>query len=379
MSQFLKSINLSNFRNYHGDDHQFDFYKQQVFIIGPNATGKSNLLEAIQHLSFGAETARELEKQILNLQATQPFFSLKADFECYGRDFRVDYASGSGRKSLKINGVKYRSLGEAKDELLKTVTFRAKESLEIVRGSPGKRREWLDLTLSLLDVSYRDNLRRYEAALEQRNALLKSFLEGKRARASVIDELQPWNQELAIYGCEVQAKRLAFLERSQADYASYYCQIAGSERLEKASIQYEPCGKLFSSVNDFVQLLEEKQTVDLMRAQTSVGPHRDDFVFVIDGQEARHYASQGQQRTSALALKLLQLSSWRIKLGYSPILLLDDVAAELDLERQKCMFASLPADSQIFLTTTHLVSLPSSLIDNFQIINLQRIFQNKDD
>lgn len=372
MSQFLKNISLSNFRNYHGEDHEFNFHKKLVFIIGPNAAGKSNLLEAIQHLSFGTESTREVEKQILNVKATQPFFSLKANYECGERNFQIDYAAGSGSKSLKVNGVKHRSLVAAKDELLKTVSFKAKESLDIVRGSPSKRREWLDLTLSLLDIKYRDSLKRYEAALEQRNALLKTFYEQNKNKNSLTVELEPWNIELSQYGFDLQVKRSCFISEIAAEYKNNYCRIAGPDLPEELSIIYEPSNKLFESQEDYLNEINQKTNLDLMRGQTSMGPHRDDFLFLVDSQEARYYASQGQQRTCALALKLVQLERWHECLGYSPILLLDDITAELDLERQKFMFSSLPKESQVFVTTTHLVNLPNISVDNFQIINLSK-------
>jgi DNA replication and repair protein RecF len=122
--------------------------------------------------------------------------------------------------------------------------------------------------------------------------------------------------------------------------------------------------------NQWLEKFQNNREIDLARYQTTQGSHRDDFAFQINEMDARYYASQGQQRTCALSLKLTQLEKWAEHLEYSPILLLDDVCAELDLNRQKALFEFLPKKSQVFITTTHLSSLPPMPADKYQIINL---------
>jgi DNA replication and repair protein RecF len=372
MNLFLKQINLSNFRNYAGKNNSFQFHKPFVFIIGPNASGKSSLLEAIQTSSVSSESWADNEKQLVTLKSEEPFFGLEAIYDLEGRDHKLELRGGqSSFKNIKINGVEYRTASQAKDELMKVVSFRARESIEIVRGAPAQRREWLDITLKLLSPHYTDSLKRYTRSLEQRNSLLKLFVDRKRSKETVLQELELWDSELIKYGMSLMQQRQQFLQETKAAFANNYNQIASEKVSEIAEINYLPnVGEIEEAV--FLAKLQERHELDLIRGQTSVGPHRDDYAFLLDDKEAKFYASQGQQRTCALALKLIQLQKWQEKLGFAPILLLDDVAAELDLQRQEALFSSLPADGQIFITTTHLVNLPNRSASDYQIVNLNK-------
>ena len=397
MSLFLQSISLSRFRNYSGLNQSFNFHKQFVFIIGPNAIGKSNLLEAIQYASIHAENLVENEKQLLSIHSPDDRFQIEANYSLGERNLKLEICGGAS-KSLKINGVKYRSAKEAKSEMLKSVIFKARESLEIVRGSPNKRRDWLNGFLSILDIHYADCLKRYERALDQRNYLLKSS--GYKSQQSLIDELNIWDMELAKYAIPLQQARKRFIETSNPSFQNAYRKISSIEvtqvNKEVTSGGENPCLKYLPSIelngeqdneetyrqnvqtlslednmrNQWLEKFQNNREIDLARYQTTQGSHRDDFAFQINEMDARYYASQGQQRTCALSLKLTQLEKWAEHLEYSPILLLDDVCAELDLNRQKALFEFLPKKSQVFITTTHLSSLPPMPADKYQIINL---------
>jgi DNA replication and repair protein RecF len=374
---FLKSIQLSNYRNYssksHSDITKFEFQNKKVFIIGPNAVGKSNLIEAIGYVGFGLQ--REPDKVLLNLNTTAPCFKLDASYELENRDFILSTTGGSKEhKSLKINGVAYKTWSAATDDLLKIVSFKAKESLDLVRGAPQKRRDWLDTALSLLNKRYAAALKSYNRLLDQRNSLLKQLYEGKSKR-QIIQELEPWDIELAREGSLIIEARKKFLSDNQDLFAENYLRIGG-EDCEKASLVYLSSLSEDEAVNIdsdfFYAKLVAGHDADLMRGQTLVGPHREEFAFLVQNQEARYFASQGQQRTCSLALKLMQLEVWQSALGYSPILLLDDVTAELDLNRQEALFKSIGDQTQVFVTTTHLVNLPTSLNKDYQIITMSK-------
>lgn len=365
MSLFLNSLKLGNFRNYSGLEHHFNFHEKTVFVIGPNAAGKSNLIEAINYVSFASQ--RETDKIIISLNAKEDFFSIEADYKLEERNLHLLVSSSQNSRVVKLNGVSHRHLSSIRDEAIKVVTFKAKESLDIVRGAPSKRRDWLDTVLSLLDIKYADSLKRFNRVVEQRNSLLKQFFEGK-TKAQIFSELEPWDIELAKYGFHLLSQRVKFINESQSLFSHNYKEISDSSP-ELPSLKYDAT-ILSGSEEEFLAQIIENRNNDLARGQTLLGPHRDDFLFLLDEHEAKHFGSQGQQRTCALALKLTQLDVWKEKLDYYPILLLDDVAAELDLERQEALFRMLPEEAQVFITTTHLINLPTITKKNYQIIKL---------
>ena len=372
MSQDLRlhKIVLSNFRNY--TEYEIDFQKQYIFIIGSNASGKSNLLEAIEYISVGGEVSRESEKQILSKNSTQDFFSIKATYELFGRQFQLEANIGQKQKNIKVNGIKYRSINQIEDSI-KAIIFKSYESLEMIRGNPLSRRNWLNMTLSLISKSYTEALKRYERLIEQRNNLFKNTLENGENLNKIEAELDIWEIEISKYGNFIQKTRQNFFNAINADFQHFYRQISDLSQ-ENTNLTYLPNPPSEAGIldeNAFYEKLKDRRKLDFYRGQTSVGPHRDDFLISIDNQEARHFSSQGQQRTSALSLKLIQLHKWQDKLEFSPILLLDDVCAELDLSRQKSLFNSLPLRSQVFITTTHLNSLPIVPNNSYQIINLK--------
>jgi DNA replication and repair protein RecF len=370
MLHSVQDIKLINFRNYEGDRSEFSFFKDNIFIIGPNASGKSNLLDAIQYSSFRIEDNFETEKQLLCFTSPHAFFGVECRYSLHSRNFHLKIVSQGNKKLIQLNGVHYRSLREIRDDIPKSVCFKSKDSIGIITGSPSQRREWLDLVLSLLDVRYAEAIRKYKHILEQRNNLLKTFFE-RKDKSSIYDELEPWDNEITKYGFYVQQQRASLIQKSSLEFYGYYDRIAHpkEDKAESATLKYLPSCEV-SSKDEYFQLLLNNRERDCYRGQTSIGPHRDDFESSINGKSAKLYGSQGQQRTCALALKLLQLHKWQQMLGYSPILLLDDVMAELDLERQKRLFLTLPEATQVFITTTHLLSLPQISSDCFQIITL---------
>lgn len=367
MNLFFNKLLLSNFRNY--NQKELVFYKKIVFIIGQNASGKSSLLEAIQTLSLNADSWIESEKQLISFG--QEYFKLKAEYSLEERHWQLEFRGGNPSiKNIKLNGIEYRSFAPVKEHIPKTISFRARESLEIVKGSPSERRGWLDGTLKVLNIKYFEALRRYTRILEQRNSLLKTFSEKKRDKKSVLTELALWDSEMAKYGFYLMQIRNNFLQEIENTLNQNYQNIANKLSSEQLSLKYLPRLENCQNEKDFEEQLILKHDLDLIRGQTSIGAHKDDFLFLIDGKEARHFASQGQQRTCALALKMVQVQYWQNKLEYAPVLLLDDVAAELDLNRQNSLFEHLPTESQVFITTTHLQHLPNIESSNYQIINL---------
>ncbi len=364
---FLKKLYLKDYRNY--KLAEFEFHKKIIFIIGNNAIGKSNLLEAIQTLSFGTSHRAETERFKINF--SEDFFSLKADYEIDSKAFQYEYTSGgeSTRRRIKLNNITYSSFREIKDYILKSISFKAKESLEIVRDSPSNRRDWLDLNLCLLDKYYSENLQKYQKCLEHRNRLLKNLAEGFRNREACLEELSVWDSNISKYGFEIIKARKDFFSEIISPYKEAYFNISASKD-EIPDLNYQSSIINNQTNESYLEFLESKRSEDMRRVMSCFGPHRDDFLFLLNNKEVRHYGSQGQQRSSSLALHIAQINLWKKILNHDPILLLDDVCAELDLSRQESLFANLPVNSQIFITTTHLVNLPRLENQDYQIISL---------
>ena len=388
---FVTRLELFNFKNYALSKHVFDFRQKYVFIIGANASGKSNLLKALQLVSLNTESNFSQEEDFLSFQASQeePFFQLKVNYLFEKREFQLDFLKHQNKKRLSINRIEYPSINKATEKVLKTISFQTGTSIELVSGSPSLRRNWLDQLLCLLSPKYNFATKKYKKALEQKNSLLKSFSQSfsrqVNSKQALLEEITPWNHVLARAGYFIYKKRERFFDyvkelfsqeyqkisgQFAEDYYSYSSASSADSSAEIAELKYQPCLKEIENEESLLKILDENLEQDLFKKQALIGTHKDDFDFLIGEKKARVNASQGQKRTCALALKFLQLKLWSEKLGYSPVLLLDDVLAELDLKRQKALFEAFPKDSQVFLTTTHLSHLPKLSEDLYQIIEL---------
>jgi DNA replication and repair protein RecF len=253
--------------------------------------------------------------------------------------------------------------------------------LDLVRGSPDRRRNWLDSILTQLEPVYAYILQQYNQVLRQRNALLKRYrqqdAEGRLNEASSkaqIDELALWDAQLATTGSRVTRRRARMLQRLAPIAQAWHASISGeTERLE---ITYAPNVNLEQDDPEgvqqaFLEKLQQRRIPEQRQGTTLVGPHRDEVEFAIDRTPARAYGSQGQQRTLVLALKLAELKLIEEVVGEPPLLLLDDVLAELDPNRQNQLLDAIQDRFQTLITTTHLGSFDSQWLKSSQILSVQ--------
>ena len=300
-------------------------------ISAPNASGKSSLLEAIcVLLRLQSPRAGALAETIKHGAAG---FTLRG--KTAGRELKCHLSREEGRQLL-IDDVPQRK----SDEYLRIglVAFFSNEDIELVRGTSSKRRRFLDFLGSQCDAGYLKNLRAYERALRSRNFLLK---EGPHRGK----ELSAYDGPLIAAGeylAKVRAQLCAELAPAAAKHVG-----AISTRGEATTLRYERSGG-----PDFAAALAESAGEERRLRQTVVGPHRDDIALELDGAAAASFASEGQQRTLSLALRLAQADLIRARRGAPPIYLLDDIFGELDPDRRRRLLAALPADSQRILTTT---------------------------
>jgi len=364
----LERLRLSNFRNY----VSLDFAPSpglNVFV-GPNAQGKSNLLEAIALLGTGKSFRTSRESEVV--RAGLPVASLGGEARIAAGSIRLSCTltlGGHGvRKVYAINGrgVRYASyLGK-----LRVVTF-VPSHLGLVSGPPAARRSLLNAALSQESPAYYAALAAYQKFVAQKNALLRG------AVAPDATLLATYDARLVETGTELILMRRAFVaaldERARAVHRSW----VGAEEGE-LQIAYAPDVPADVATADgiaaaFRARLAEKRAAETARRTSLVGPHRDDVTFRLGGIALAAFGSQGQQRTAVLALKVAEYGVLEARAGEAPLLLLDDVLSELDPERQRAFLRGVGTFEQAFVTTTHDVDVPVAAAYRIAAATLERV------
>lgn len=334
----IKSIKLENFRNYESLD--LDFEKGTNILYGDNAQGKTNVLEAIYLSATTKSHKGSKDKEIIKFEEDESHIRTILDKE--GMEYRVDmHLRKSKSKGIAING---QPIKKAADLIgLLNVVFFSPEDLSIIKNGPSERRKFVDMELFQIDKYYLYNLNQYNKIINQRNKLLKDFY----FNTDLTETLQVWNMQLVTYGKQIISRREKFVEQLNEIIFDIHKNLSGDK--EKLEIVYEP------NVNedDFELKLKMSQEKDIKLKMTSVGPHRDDFCFMVNGVDIRKYGSQGQQRTAALSLKLAEIELVKKVTGDHPVLLLDDVLSELDSNRQNYLLNNI-GDIQTIITCTGL-------------------------
>ena len=316
-------------------DVDVSFSPRINIIAGNNGQGKTSLLEAILFATTSKSHRTSLESDLVAHQ--REGFQIRIEARRNDRDVQIESNFHRGAKRYKINGVAQTRVSEILGKV--NTVFFAPEDISLVKGNASLRRKFLDMELSQLHGPYLNALQQYRQVLKQRNELL---------RQQTSDEalLEIWEDQLVEHGSLLIEKRATFIEELRPLAIEAYQRIAGNETF---SLSYHADVKA-SSV--FADVLKESRRTDIRRKLTTRGPHRDDIDFFIDGQPARSKASQGQQKSAALALKLAELEWVRVRIGEFPVLMLDEVLAELDPDRSHRLFEALPDEVQCLITTT---------------------------
>jgi DNA replication and repair protein RecF len=359
----LRQLRLTHFRNYPTLD--FPLSAPLTILVGENAQGKSNLLEAI----FLLATLRSHRVSRDSDMVEEGHDLAEIQAQCFALDLRL-VLPRQGRRRLSINGV---SLTKQQEFLghLQAVLFSSLD-LDLVRGSPEIRRQWLDGILLQLEPLYWSVVQQYQQILRQRNALLKGIKLGHFRPDPT--QMAAWNDQLAIAGTKVMRRRARLLLRLTPLAQRWHQNISGDREL--LTLTYAPRHPV--PTNDepqawqdaFLSHLEARTLAETQQGTTLVGPHRDDVQLHINAAPAREFGSQGQQRTLVLALKLAELELLETVHGHPPLLLLDDVFAELDLRRQQELLSAIAPRTQTLLTTTHLGTFDRRWLDNSAIFTV---------
>lgn len=395
-AMLLKHLSLSNFRNFIRLETEIP--PHAMILVGANAQGKTSLLEAIYYLTGARPFYAASERQLINflsLQEPRPFSRLVAEVEAQERTQRIEI-----RLSIENNGTSERDRLK-KEVLINGITRRVRElasvinavmflprDMEIVEGSPGNRRRFLDASLSQADATYVETLTEYGKVLSQRNALLKQIQERRTADS----QLEFWDDQLSELGAAIiRARSIALNELNQLA-ARIHQDL--TQEAETLTLDYQPSFDPIAPANGQLGLpleaaldrtavsladvragmlasLHSGRKNDIQRGVTLVGPHRDDLRLQSNSVDLRFYGSRGQNRTAMLSTKLAEVAWLKSRTGEWPILLLDEVLAELDAQRREDLLTRVVQVQQSLLTAADLAMFSEDFRSRSSIWRIQ--------
>ncbi len=352
----IKSLELQNFRNYESLLIEFD--KGTNILYGDNAQGKTNILEAIYLSAITKSHKGSKDKEIIRFESEEAHIRtilLKEDAQ-----YQVDmHLRKNKTKGIAVNGKRLKKAAELLGLL--NVVFFSPEDLSIIKNGPSYRRDFVDMELCQLDKNYIYNLNQYNKIINQRNKLLKDFY----FQPDLKDTLTVWDNQLVNYGKNLMASKERFISDLNEIIKDIHSNLSGGK--ENIEIVYEPN----VSADDFEEKLKKAIDKDCKAKFTSVGPHRDDFAFIVNGVDIRKFGSQGQQRTAALSLKLSEIELVKNRTNDNPVLLLDDVLSELDNNRQNYLLNSL-GNIQTIVTCTGLDDFVNSRFEMNKVFHIEQ-------
>lgn len=373
----LSKLKLANYRNYL--ELNLEFSDTINIFLGENAQGKTNLLESIYVLALTKSHRTNNEKELIYFKEKEAFLSAEIERRRGKLPLEI-YFTAKGRKT-KVNHIEQKKLSEYIGSL--NVILFAPEDLEIVKGAPSIRRKFLDMEISQVNPIYLYDLVEYQKILKQRNLYFKKRLEKKQA----LDELylDVLDEQLADFGAKVILARQKFIEQLNTWAKEIHHSISGQKEVLKLVYQMsvQSTEKLTIAENFLIHLKANREK-DARRLTTSIGPHREDMQFLVNELDVSRFGSQGQQRTTALSVKLAEIDLMKEVTGEYPILLLDDVMSELDNERQVSLLHAILGKTQTFVTTTTLehlseLNVPAKIfrIENGQVLS-EEVKNNKE-
>ena len=333
----ITKLSLSDFRNYHAVE--ISLHSGQNVFVGANGQGKSNLLEAVYALASTRSFRAARDKDVIRFGTEKAAVTgVVGDDDT---EISLEYNKAGGRRAA-VFGQRLPKVVELVGRL-PAVVFSSTD-LAIVDAGPSERRGFLDAELSLISPSYLKAFAGYRKALEQRNAALRSVREGASQ-----SQLDPWEVALSEMGAQLRVARSEWLTELIPLAAREHANLSGcAESLAMQSQNVDDAEDALS----LDRILKARRAQDIAAGHTTAGPHRDDIAITLNGEEARAFASQGQRRTIALALKLAVAHYWKESLGILPLVLLDDIMSDLDIDRRNAVMAVSGAMGQVIMTTT---------------------------
>lgn len=362
----IEKLQLNNYRNYKELEISFD--DKINVIIGENAQGKTNLMEAIYVLAFTRSYRTPRERELIKWE--EDFAKITGEIVKKNRYLPLEVLITSRGKRVKLNHLEQRRLSDFIGAL--NVVMFAPEDLSLVKGSPSIRRKFIDMELGQIQPSYIYHLGQYQKILRQRNHLLKQIRSRQTKDYSVLDIL---TEQLTEHAVTILERRFQFVKKLEKWAKPIHYNI--SREKESLSIKYNPSIKVFEEdkrekiEKGYYEKFSDIKQTEIDRGTTLIGPHRDDLSFFINDRDVQVYGSQGQQRTTALSVKLAELDLIYEEINEYPVLLLDDVLSELDSFRQSHLLDTIQGKVQTFVTTTSVEGI------NHEVLNKAEIFKVK--
>lgn len=353
----IKSVKLVSFRNY---DYQIvDFPMQITLVSGTNGQGKTNLVESVVVAATTKSPRTSNMSELVKDGSAETLVEILLDRK-FGQMNLSFTINAKGEKKFFINSNPVSKMSDVFGNLV--VVYFSPDDLKIVSASPDKRRDFMDTDISELSGSYYNLIQRYNKVLLQRNKLLKT----ERDRALLLAQIGVWDEQLAQIASLIIKTRKSFIEKLKVPAKEALKYISSS----KDDLEIEYVGVKGISAEEIKEELLKSLKFNLERdielGYTSVGPHRDDIYFELNGKDARNFASQGQQRSIVLALKFAELEIFEKELGEEPILVLDDVFSELDTTRQRRLYEKM-SKYQTIITGTQFKFKPASNYETIRV------------
>lgn len=351
---FLKELKLTNFKNCESADLLFS--EKINCFVGLNGAGKTNILDAIYYLAFCKSYFTTTDRQ--NIRHGEDFFAIHGDFITDNNETETISCvqKEAAKKSFKCNKKEYERLADHIGKI--PLVMISPYDRDLINGGSELRRKFIDGVIAQFDSVYLDDLLQYNKVLAQRNQQLRQFWDNRYFDSGL---LSLWDEQLVRYGEPIFEKRKAFLNDFMPIFQKYYDIV--SETAEKVDIQYE------SLMNDkpLADLLKDSREKDRRSSYTNVGIHKDDLTFIIDNHPVKKFGSQGQQKSFVVAVKLAQFDFNYHKVGFKPILLLDDIFDKLDDNRVAQLVKLVGNDyfGQVFITDTQRQRI-QYLLDNIE-------------
>ncbi|MBQ8685021.1 MAG: DNA replication/repair protein RecF [Clostridia bacterium] len=337
----IKKLFLQNFRNY--ESEKFDFSEGLNVLFGKNAQGKTNCAEAVFYLCTGTSLRIRHDKQLIRIGEEYAHIAAEAENR-YGK-VTVEANISEAKRELRVNGAKIAKNADLMGHI--NSVFFSPGELRLIQDGPDERRRFMNVSISQTSPTYYTALLRYNKILDQRNALLKN-----PDISLVLDTLPVWDEQLCRYAATIVKKRTEFLQKLSPYATEMHAYLTDSAE----ELALSPDKRYGGEEAEIAELLAKKLAAnyekDIRLGFTTVGPHRDDLSVTVSGVDAKAYASQGQQRTAALSLKLAEVQIFKELSGEYPVLVLDDVMSELDLRRRKKLLRRVEG-IQTILTCTH--------------------------
>ena len=347
---WIENLKINNFRNY--KNLEIEFNKNINIFYGENAQGKTNIIEALFLFSIGKSFRTNKDNELIKFGEKNS--NLEINFKKSDRDGNIKI-NLENKKNIFLNKIKLKKLSSLLGNI--HVVIFTPDDINILKGGPENRRKFLDIMISQLRPKYMHIYNSYLKVLEERNNYLKNIENQKQ------DLLDIWDERLAEYGYQVFEYRKEFINKIKNKIVNIHKKITNNK--EEINIEYKSdC----EDKNEFMNLLNSRKKLDIIKGFTTRGIHRDDFTIYINNLPVDIYGSQGQHRTAILSLKLAELQVIYDEIGENPILLLDDFMSELDENRRKSFLENIK-DTQVIITCTDKFEIKNVDYNLFNVVN----------